>query len=70
MLFADCRWRLTILGTNFVRGFATVRTHIWHYNSQALGFDGGHTNIEEALGKHFNYSEMMAESNEQVPLFH
>ena len=55
-------WRLTILGRNFVLGFATVRTHIWHYNSQALGFDGGYTDIETALGSHFNYAEMMAES--------
>lgn len=58
-------WRLTILGTNFVRGFATVRSHIWHYNSEALGFDGEYINIQTALGKHFNYSEMMADSTDE-----
>jgi len=55
-------WRLTTLGRNFVMGYTAVKSHIWHYNSQALGFDGEWIKIQEALGEHFNYSEMMAES--------
>ena len=62
-------WRLTILGRNFVKGFCTVRSHIWHYNSEVLSLDGDLINIQEALGKHFNYSEMMAESHEQGSFF-
>ena len=62
-------WRLTVLGRNFVKGFTTVKSHIWHYNSELLGRDGDYIKIDEALGKHFNYSEMMAESHEQGSFF-
>lgn len=57
-------WRLTIKGRNFVLGYCAVQSHIWHYNSQALGLDGDYITIQTALGKHFNYSEMMAESTD------
>ena len=54
-------WRLTRLGEEFVRRQVSVASHIWTYADRCLGLDRTSTiTIIEALGKQFNYDELMA----------
>jgi hypothetical protein len=52
-------WRPTELGVNFVRRMARVPSHVVLYNNEVEGFTETTTDIEEALGKHFDYAELM-----------
>ena len=53
-------YRVTEKGINFVKNNTTVPKSVNLYNNKAYGFSEEHTNIQEALGQKFNYSELMA----------
>lgn len=53
------QWKLTPAGVGFVKNFIKVSSHIKLYNKKVLGFDGEPINIVSALGKRFDYSELM-----------
>lgn len=52
-------WRLTQLGEQFVKGQAFVAKYALVYNGRCLGFEGGAISIQDALGKDFDYNELM-----------
>lgn len=52
-------WRLTDLGREFVVGELKVRRYAHLYNQQVLGMSGEFWSIRDALGKRFNYDELM-----------
>ena len=52
-------WRLTPNGRLFVQGRIRVPSHCYLYNNEALHFSDTWTTIREALGKKFNYAELM-----------
>lgn len=53
-------WRITSLGESWIRGETTVPSHARIYNNRCLGLVGEPTTIQQALGKRFDYSELMA----------
>lgn len=54
-------WRITDAGLAFVNGATRVPSAVYLYNQTFYGFDPRKTvNVEEALGKAFNYQELMA----------
>jgi hypothetical protein len=53
-------WRITGKGKNFVEGHSSLPSHVYIYNTQSFGFDDSeYWNIKRALGKKFNYEELM-----------
>lgn len=52
-------WRMTDKGRDFVRRNLRAPSHIKIYNNEFLGFDGTEITILEALGKRFDYRELM-----------
>lgn len=53
-------YRITELGRRFVRGEVRVRRYIYQYNKQTVEVECAETvSIYEALGKRFNYREIM-----------
>ncbi len=52
-------YRITDKGLAFVRGEALVQKYLVLYNDELLGMRGDWIAIEDALGKNFNYSELM-----------
>lgn len=55
-------WRITALGARFVDGKVKVPAHVLIYNDIFLGFSDEHVTIQQAMGKKFNYREIMADS--------
>lgn len=55
-------YRVTPRGADFARGLLKVQSHCIEYQSNPLTFDGDLINIEWALGKNFNYQELMREA--------
>lgn len=55
-------YRLTFNGMLFARRELKVYSHAIEYMSNVEGFDGDLINIETALGKHFNYAELMRDA--------
>lgn len=53
-------YHLTDLGRRFVMGVEHVKSHAYTYNSEFLGLDGHLISIRDALGKKFNYDDLMA----------
>lgn len=53
-------WRLTNAGVAFVRGHHTVPKYAHIYNNRRLKFSGKHITIRDALGKKFDYTELMS----------
>lgn len=53
-------WRITDLGRDFVLGRMTIVNHAHIYNNEPLRHDGTSMNIRDALGKKFNYAELMS----------
>lgn len=60
-------YRVTDRGFHFVRGQLTVPSHCIEYQSNPLTFDGPLIDIEWALGKSFNYQELMRETAASKP---
>lgn len=52
-------WRITPLGADFVLGRAKVQKYARIYDGRCLGLDGEEISIRDALGKKFNYDELM-----------
>lgn len=57
-------WKLTEKGRQFVKGIIEVRSHAYLYNNKMLGFTGEKMTIKTALGKRFNYEELMGNSRD------
>lgn len=53
-------WKITEDGVKFVEG-GLAHSHVLLYNDTCYGFDSGQITIVDALGKHFNYVELMEE---------
>lgn len=53
------RWRMTAQGINFASGFTTVKRYAIIFNSELLKIEGPRGDIQEALGDHFKYQELM-----------
>lgn len=53
-------WRLTSTGIDFLENKIDVPTHVFIYNNKVQGFSKEKTFIQEALGNHFNYKELMS----------
>lgn len=52
-------WRPTIQGHNFIFGRVHVASHVYVYDGKFLGFADTTVGIQDALGKKFNYRELM-----------
>jgi hypothetical protein len=52
-------WRITDKGRQFVEGTILVPKKVLMYNERFLGFDGEDISIRQALGKRFDYTELM-----------
>ena len=52
-------YRPTLKGGKFVRNKITVPSHVILLRNEVIGWSETHINIEEALGEHFNYYELM-----------
>tara|TARA_R110002020_G_scaffold49844_4_gene141544 strand:+ start:722 stop:1303 length:582 start_codon:yes stop_codon:yes gene_type:complete len=55
-------WKLTELGRNFALNKATVNgvCYYSHPPGEVLGFEPDHISIVDALGRYFNYEELMS----------
>ena len=54
------KWKVTPAGLKFVAGKLTVKSHIHVYDNKLLGLYGEDITIQDALGKKFNYKELMS----------
>ena len=52
-------WRITDRGVKFIMGQIAVPSHIFIYNNSLQGYSNTEINIYKALGKHFNYTQLM-----------
>lgn len=57
-------WRVTPLGTRFVKGLCEVPRYVYNYNGNVDEVSRETTDIHKSLGDHFEYSELMAEAVE------
>lgn len=53
-------WAITQLGRDFIEGKITLPSHLFIFNSKCIGFTHTQTTIQDSLGKHFNYQELMS----------
>lgn len=53
-------WRITQRGVEFARNRSQEPKYAKLYDGRCLGFDGGVVTIKDALGKKFDYGELMA----------
>lgn len=53
-------WRVTRAGEQFLRGEVTVPKYVLLYNGRCLKREGEAVGVRDALGKRFNYYELMA----------
>jgi hypothetical protein len=54
-------WKPTERGIRFARKEIRIPSHVYLYNNQCQGFSDEKINISQALGKRFNYRELMDE---------
>jgi len=59
-------WQITGRGGRFVRREITVPSHIRLYDGKCLGFSEEQVTIDQCLGKKFNYSELMGETDQKL----
>jgi hypothetical protein len=52
-------WMITEKGEKFALGQISIPSHAFVYNSMLQGFSNTQTNIIQALGKKFDYAELM-----------
>lgn len=52
-------YRLTDKGRQFALGNLWVPSHVYLYNGELLGLDGEQRNIHTALGKKWNYEDLL-----------
>ena len=53
-------WRITEKGVLFVRRAISIPKKVYLYNNEISGYSDESTGIDEALGDHFKYSELMS----------
>lgn len=53
-------WKPTEKGLQFVDGLVTVPSHVHVFDAKIMGFSETHTTIIEALGKRFDFEELMS----------
>lgn len=53
-------WRITDRGIGFVTGAGLVQKYALIYNGECEGHEGDYIGIRTALGKKFNYDDLMA----------
>lgn len=53
-------WRVTAEGERFARGESAIPKYAYVYDSRLIRVDGPRVTIRDALGKRFNYDEIMA----------
>lgn len=56
------KWRFTSAGWDFLRrrgNKSTIAKYVLLYNNQALGYAGPDVTIDNCLGQHFNYQDLM-----------
>lgn len=54
-------WRITRKGVAFIKGQILAPKYFWVYNDKVFGASDQQVNIKEALGKKFDYMEMMGD---------
>lgn len=52
-------YRVTARGYDFIHGRIAVESHAILYNGECQGLTGQHVHIKQALGKEFDYNEIM-----------
>lgn len=52
-------WKLTNTGRSFVRGEIEIQEKVAIYNGESLWFEGKRIGVREALGRKFDYAELM-----------
>lgn len=52
-------WKLTELGSSFVRGLAVIQKTALVFDDTVLGFDGPPINIRDVLSNKFDYKDLM-----------
>lgn len=52
-------WCITQKGAGFIHGHVQVPSHALIYNNELLGFTQDMVTIQDCLGKHFDYNELM-----------
>lgn len=52
-------WKITALGIAFAEDKINIPKYCFTYNNKRLGFDEETTTIRHALGRNFNYEELM-----------
>ena len=57
-------WAITEKGRKFVRGEITVPSKCYMYNAKTVKFSEDRINIKQALGKNFNYAEVIGVPSE------
>lgn len=61
-------WKPTEEGIRFARGITRVPSHILLFNRRTYGFSDTYIDIRDALGKKFNYSDLMGEPAYMRPI--
>lgn len=62
-------WKLTVQGYMFVTGHMPIASHLHIFNNKVEGFGPKKLSIMEALGKDFDYRELIAETDGDYTLF-
>ena len=60
-------WRITPKGEAFVRGRIRVLSHVEIYNKKLLDINGDEITIRDALGRRFDYDELMGTDGTALP---
>jgi hypothetical protein len=55
------RWAITEKGKNYVLGKISIQKYAIIYNKKKIGYSEEHATIKDALGKKFDYQELMGE---------
>lgn len=53
-------WKLTPLGVDFINGRATIPKKVYVVHSKPTRSEGPHVTVQQALGKRFDYDELMS----------
>lgn len=53
-------WMLTMKGSAFVRRAIKIPNYVLVYDAKVLSFEGDEVSIQDCLGEHFSYTELMS----------
>lgn len=55
------KWRVSLTGSNFIKGIIVVSKYALIYDGKFLDFDGGETiTFQDCIGEGFSYQELMS----------